>query len=437
MNKAVYMQRSFCLGSILSILLILAGLTSTFDSASAQSGIGSIEGTVTDPTGAVVPGAAIHVVNTGTRVAVDAKSNGAGFFQVSGLFTGTYALTVTFPGMKTYQTSLELLVSQTAVINPRLTIGAETQTVTVGADTVQLTTNDSASISSTLEYQRINQLPENGREITTLLQDTTPGLENTSKNTGGNINGLNPEALSYTVDGANLGSNEFGGLQFGLIELIDPDAIQEAHVESSNSGAQYASPATVVMSTRSGTRDLHGNLFETARNNAFGVAKPRQAVADYVAPQLIRNEFGVSGGGPVVLPHVYRGRDKTFWFFAYERYSDAEQLAGLASVPTYGTPGMTGPGAGMNNGDFSSLVNGAGVLQTLYDPATTASSAACAGSPNAAGKSVANPYCRTPLPQQPDPNQQGITLRQGLLRHYSQAEHCRRDRSPGPEQSEL
>jgi len=356
--------------------------------ASAQSGIGSIQGTVTDPTGALVPGAAIHVVNEGTHVALDTKSNDAGFFQVPGLFTGTYRVTVKSPGMKEYETSIELLVAQTGIINPKLEVGAETQHVIVNADTVQLTTNDSASIGSTLENQRINQLPENGRVLTTLLNATTPGLENG----GTNMNGMNPASLDYVVDGANLTSNNAGGLLYPQTEMIDPDSIQEVHVQASNGGAQYATPATVIMSTRSGTRNLHGTMFETARNNAFGVAKPRQAVADYVAPQLIRNEFGISAGGPVILPHLYHGRNKTFWFFAYERYSDAQQTPGLTAVPTYGTPGMTGPGAGMNNGDFSTLVSKAGVLQTLYDPATTSNSSKCAAT------GAANPYCRTPFP---------------------------------------
>lgn len=378
-----YRQRSFRSGSIFLVVFIVAALT-----ASAQSGIGSVEGTVTDPTGAVVPNAAIHVVNNGTHVAVDTKSNGAGFFQVNGLFTGTYAVTVSAPGMKTYDTSIELLVSQTAVINPKLVVGAENQKITVNADTVQLTTNDSPSISFTLEYQRINQLPENGREIMTLVGATAPGFTNS----GANINGMNPEALGYVVDGAISSSNNDGGLANPRSQLVDPDSIQEVHVEASNGGAQYSTPATVVISTRSGTNNLHGTMFETARNNSFGVAKPREAVADFVAPQLIRNEFGVSAGGPVELPRLYHGRNKTFWFFAYERYSDAQQTPGLTAVPTYGTPGETGPGAGMNNGDFSSLISGTGVLQKLYDPATTASSTDCAAT---GGK---NAYCRTPFP---------------------------------------
>ena len=388
-KKAVSVQRGSCRCPILlalSVLLVLGGLIST--SASAQSGAGSIEGTVADSSGAIVPGALIHVVNVATNVAIDTKSNGAGFFQVPGLFTGTYNLSVSAPGLKVYKTSIELLVAQTAMINPQLTVGAQTEQVIVNANQVQLTTNDSPSLSSTLERERISQLPMNTREITTTLAATTPGLEGG----GQNMNGMAPEALDYVIDGAITNNDNDGSTGTTTqTQLLDPDSIQEVHVESGNGSAQYTSPATVVMTTRSGTNSLHGTAFETVRNNAFGVANPRGSVQGAAAPQYIRNEFGVSAGGPVILPHVYHGRDKTFWFFAYERYSLAQQVQGLTSVPTYGAPGSSGVGSGMNNGDFSSLVSAAGVPQVLYNPATTANSTNCAAT---GGK---NPYCRTPF----------------------------------------
>lgn len=124
--------------------------------AIAQSGAGSIQGTVTDATGAVIPGASIHVVNTGTNISVDTKSNATGFYQVPGLFTGRYSVTITAPGMKTYQANLELQVAQTAVINPVMTAGAVTQQIEVQSDLIQLTTTDNGTITSTLENSRIN-----------------------------------------------------------------------------------------------------------------------------------------------------------------------------------------------------------------------------------------------------------------------------------------
>src|SRR5580698_6880189 len=103
--------------------------------AVAQSGAGSIQGTVTDSTGAVIPDALIHVANVATNVTTDTKSNAVGFYQVPELFTGTYSVTVTAPGMKTYKTSVELLVAQNAMINPAMSTGAVTQQVEVEADT--------------------------------------------------------------------------------------------------------------------------------------------------------------------------------------------------------------------------------------------------------------------------------------------------------------
>jgi hypothetical protein len=126
---------------LIGIALVLAGARA----ALAQSGAGSIEGTVSDSTGAVIPGAVVHVVNVATGAATDTKSNGLGFYQVPGLFTGTYKITLTSPGMKAFATSIELLVAQSAVINPTLSPGSETEAVTVRADAVQLTVQERAS----------------------------------------------------------------------------------------------------------------------------------------------------------------------------------------------------------------------------------------------------------------------------------------------------
>jgi hypothetical protein len=346
----------------------------------AQSGAGSIQGTVTDSTGAVVPGASIHVVNLATGVTGDTKANGVGFYQVPGLFTGTYRVTVTAPSMKTFTSSIDLLVAQNAVINTALTPGAVTEQVIVSGNAVQLTTTDNGAISSTLENARINQLPMNTRMLSDLMQKTTPGLENG----GVNINGMKAEALEYSVDGAPTGDSMQGGIsRTPQQQLIDPDAIQEVRMVTNSSGAEYAAPATAVVSTKSGTNALHGSFFWTTRNNAFGIAKSRQDPSDFAAPHYVRNEFGLSAGGPVILPHIYNGKDKTFWFFAYERYSLATSSAVLAKVPT----------VAMSQGNFGGLVNAKGVPQTLYDPSTTTSSPGCAAN---GGKP--NPYCRTPFP---------------------------------------
>ncbi len=335
--------------------------------ALAQSGAGSIQGTVTDSTGAVIPGALIHVVNAGTNVATDTKSNNVGFYQVPALFTGTYTVTISVQGMKTYKTSIELLVDQNAAINPVMTAGAVTQQVEVAADTVQLTTTDNGTIASTLENSRINQLPMNGRNILNLAAESTPGLGSCNQDSNGQCaNGLMGYGMEYVADGVTLQGREFGGGHVGAAQFPDPDSIQEVRVETTGTSAEYATPATGVITTKSGTNSIHGALFETARNSYFGVAKQRQNPSNFVAPPYIRNEFGASVGGPIIVPHLYHGKDKSFFFFAYERYSLASIAGETTSVP---------PSA-WRNGDFSTLTNSSNVLQVLYDPNTTQYNAA-------------------------------------------------------------
>jgi hypothetical protein len=362
--------------------LAMLGLAMCSFNAIAQSGAGSIEGRVTDSTGAIMPGASIHVVNHDTGSASDTKANGAGYYQVPGLFTGTYLITVTGPGMETDQETVQLLVGQNATRNFSLKAGEVSQKVDVNANTVQLVTTTSATLSSTLENDRINQLPMNGREIITLVGETTPGL--TSHYGPGTIaNGLlEDSSIEYEADGVPLLNRNFGGPNsMTQSQYPDPDTIQEVRTETSNSGAQFATPATAIISTKSGTNSMHGSLFETMRNNGVGIARNRSNLPNFAAPHLVRNEFGASAGGPIVIPHVYDGRNKSFWFFAYERYSQISTSYEAVTVPT----------AAMRGGDFSGLVNSAGVLQQLYDPQTTAPSTNCNGT------GVANQYCRQPF----------------------------------------
>ncbi len=128
----------------LQALVVLLAIIMCASTGSAQSGAGSIQGTVVDPTGAVIPGALVQVTNQANGEVVDSKSNKAGFYQVPGLFTGSYTITVSAPNMKTYVRTLELQTSQFAVINASLTPGSVSQKVTVNADEVQLTPTASA-----------------------------------------------------------------------------------------------------------------------------------------------------------------------------------------------------------------------------------------------------------------------------------------------------
>jgi len=326
----------------------------------AQSGAGSIQGTVQDSSSAAIPGCSVHVVNQATGVANDTSSNTSGFYAVPGLFAGNYTVTFSAPGMKKYQTAISLLDAQVAVLNPKLTVGDVTEQVTVASETVQLATYDSGTVSTQLDSNRIDQLPQNGRNVLGLAQNTVPGVEAN----GTRANGLMQEGMEYSQDGAPMTNRNFGGeANAAQATLPDPDSVQEAKFETLNSSAQFATPATVILTTKSGTNSFHGSMFETARNNYFGIAKARQNPANFAAPHLVRNEFGASIGGPITIPKLYDGKNKSFFFFAYERFSLRQAANELVTVPT----------VAMRNGDFSGLVNSAGILQQLYDPNTTQS----------------------------------------------------------------
>ncbi len=385
-NLARFQTHNFqLLKGYLTALVLLLGLTVCCPSilAQSQSGAGSIQGTITDKTGAVIPGASISVLNPRTGVTSHSKSNGTGFYQVPDLFTGTYTVSVSSKGMKTSTETIELLTSRTAVVNLALVPGEVTEHVEVKGDPVQLITTDSGVISNTLDNARINDLPMNGRQLETLAGMTTPGLD-----AGGQrANGLMNAALDYVADGVVMTDRQFGGENEGQGALQgqsivpDPDSVQEVQIITVASGAQYEAPATAVLTTKSGTDSIHGSAFETARNNSvLGNAKARSV--SYILPHLVRNEFGASVGGPVVIPHFYNGLHKTFWFFAYERFSLSQSTPENVTVPS----------VGMRTGDFSGLINGSGQLQQLYDPNTTKSSLSCAGNGG-----IANPYCRTPF----------------------------------------
>src|SRR5580698_9033209 len=351
MSHAFSKTKTINAAMLAASLLLPAGLL-------AQSGAGSIQGTIQDPSSAAIVGCSIHVANQSTGGVNDTTSNSSGFYSIPGLFAGNYTVTFSAPGMKKYQTVIALQDAQVAVVNPRLSVGDVSEQVTVTGETVQLATYDSGTVNTQLDSNRIDQLPQNGRNVLGLAQNTVPGL----KAGGTRANGLMGEGMEYSQDGAPMTNRNFGGeANSAQSTLPDPDAVQEAKFETLNSSAQFATPATVIITTKSGTNDVHGSAFETARNNYFGIAKARQNPANYAAPHLVRNEWGTSIGGPISIPKLYDGKNKSFFFFAWERFSLRQSANELVTVPTIA----------MRNGDFSGLVNSSGVLQQLYDPNTT------------------------------------------------------------------
>jgi hypothetical protein len=346
-------------GWLACILLV----TATF--CWGQTGTGNIQGIVKDASGGVIPHAKITIVHTETARQNRTEANDIGFYLFPYVQSGAYEISVESAGMETWKGNLNLAAGQIAAVDPVLKLATTATAVTVAGDVTPLVTTTSSTVATVVERERIEQLPINGRFVTTLIYMMTPGVESGSvpRNYGLRY------ASELLQDGAVLENREWSSIparQPGL------DTIQEFRSETTNSSAKMNRPASFILTTRSGTNDLHGSFFETARNSGLGVARAR---TDYYTkpPHLVRNEFGASVGGPVYVPKLYNGKNKTFFFFAYEGYRQMQASTRQIAVPTQA----------MRNGDFSGLRDSQGRLYTLYDPNTT--------------QSAANNWARTPF----------------------------------------
>ncbi|WP_160114994.1 TonB-dependent receptor [Bryocella elongata] len=341
-------------------LILLASALFSSAASHAQSGAGRVQGTVHDPAGNAVPHAAVAITSIDRGEETDVTSDGKGLFVAPPLPIGNYSIKVSSPGFATWEGHLTLRVDQVVDLEPKLTVGSDTQQITVEGDISPLVDNENQTIGSTLDYKRIQSLPENLRSVGNLIQLTTPGITGSESLFGSSqfkANGINANGFEFVQDGASLANQDYGGQSQGL---PDPDTIGEVKVETSNSSAKFNRPATAVLSTKAGTNRFSGSLFETMRNNSFGIAKNRQDTFT-TAPKLIRNEFGASLGGPVIIPKLYNGHDHTFFFVAFEGIEQRQASTLLTYVPT----------DAMRGGDFSGLVAANGNAYTIYDPATS------------------------------------------------------------------
>jgi hypothetical protein len=324
-----------------------------FAAAWPQASTGTVSGTVNDLSGAVIPNAPVVLANTATRVSTPARTNDAGRFYFPGVTPGAYTISVEFPGMKKYQAAFTLQVQQGVVIDPVLTPG-ETTTVVEVKDVTPMIIADSPTIGHVLERERVEQLPITRRDLKVLLA-VIPEVENVR------AFGAPEGSMEFVLDGAPTINRRWGNhaTMQGVL-----DSIQEFKVETNASSAKFSRPATVIMSTKSGTNEIHGSAFETLRNSGFGVARRRET-SNARPAKLIRNEFGLSAGGPVYLPKLYNGKNRTFWFAAWEASRTVQEASQNFGVPTMA----------MRQGDFSQLRSSDGTSPVLYDPWSTGSKA--------------------------------------------------------------
>jgi hypothetical protein len=329
---------------VFTLALLVAG------PAYPQAGNGSVRGTVRDQADAVIPNAKVKLTNTATGVAAETTTNETGFYVFPVVMPGSYELDVEAKGLAKFQASLQVQVQQSATVDPQLKVAAESTIVNV-QDATPMVSVDSTSLGTVLSRNQIDHLPINGRSIGNLLL-MTPGMEGDSR-----AFGMRRGAHEFFFDGASL----FDALDGSGTVTRPPglDTIEEFKVENNSSSAKYSRITTVIITSRSGTNQLHGSIFDTHRNNAFGKARTR--TDPNFQPHYIRNEYGLSGGGPVYLPKIYNGKNKTFWFAGFEGTRLRRATSRLFAVPT----------DAMRNGDFSDLKDAQGRLMTLYDPNTT------------------------------------------------------------------
>src|SRR6266576_2837690 len=318
----------------------------------AQSPNGTINGRVLDPSGAVIVGAEITIVNDATRVQYVSKTNGEGIYVVTNLPPGAYRLQVAKQGFKTLiKPDIVLNVQDAMAINFTLPIGAAAETVTVEGG-APLVDTQSATVSTVINRGFVENLPLNGRSFNTLLQ-LTPGVVIAPSSTVSpgqfSINGQRTDANSFSVDGvsADFGlSAEFapgqggsGGTPAfnaygGTSSLVSVDALQEFRIQTSSFAPEYGRTpgGQVVIETRSGTNDFHGDLFDYFRNDVLDASDWFNGA---VLPPLPKaedrqNDFGGVLGGP-----IYRG--KTFFFLSYEGLRLRQPQTTTVVVPSLAT----------------------------------------------------------------------------------------------------
>jgi hypothetical protein len=299
--------------------------------AAAQSPVGTISGIVLDPTGAALAGAEVLAVNDATRVQYPGKTNQEGIYLVSNLPPGPYRIQVSKPGFKTIiKPDITLNVQDALALNFTLPLGAISEIVTIEGG-APLVNTESASVGTVIDRKFVESLPLNGRSFNTLLQ-LTPGvvIAPSSDTSPGqfSVAGQRTGANNFTVDGVSanfgvgsggfLGNTGSGSTQSfsalgGTSSLVSVDALQEFRVETSSFAPEFgrAPGGQVVLVTRSGTNDLHGEVFDYFRNTAMDANDWFANEAGNPRAAEHHNDFGGVVGGPV-------WKNRTFFFFSYE-----------------------------------------------------------------------------------------------------------------------
>src|ERR1700742_29792 len=321
--------KTFCRHARLTVLILF--IACSVLSAFAQTETGSIRGSVTDPTGAVVPNAAIRLFDTDRDSSIQTKTRSDGSYSFAGVRPGRYRAEIEKKGFKALRvTGMTVNVQDNLENNFKLEVGSVSEIVTVEANALNVNTVD-GTVSTVIDRQFADNIPLNGRSFQTLVM-LTPGVVMTATALDDqgqfSVNGQRADSNYFTVDGvsANFGLTSFlamvqsasGALPAlsasgGTNSLVSVDAMQEFRVQTSSFAPEFGRTpgGQVSIVTRSGTKDFHGTLFEYFRNGAMDANDWFANFNHLAQPIEKQNDFGGVFGGPIF-------KDKTFFFFSYE-----------------------------------------------------------------------------------------------------------------------
>jgi Carboxypeptidase regulatory-like domain/TonB dependent receptor len=325
----------------LSLVLTLALASSAWGQLASQT---ALVGTVTDTGGLVVPGAAVVAVNVGTKDTYEATTNSEGYYNIQFVRPGRYEITVSLPSFQTFKvTGVDVATNQVVRTNVTLQVGAITESVNVESAARVLDT-DRATVSETIGERAIVELPLSGRNVWSLAS-TTPGvLGGLNSDIGLSFRGAGQREIqnSLSLDGINSSSNLLAATSMRPIA----DAVTEIQVQTGSTSAEYGAYLGVHINvvTKSGTNSNHGALFYFGQDDSLDSRGYFENPANPKNPRN-RKQFGGQWDGPVVIPNLYDGRNKTFFMAAYEGVRGEAITSPFASVPT----------AAMRQGNFSEI----------------------------------------------------------------------------------
>ncbi|MGA8185337.1 MAG: carboxypeptidase regulatory-like domain-containing protein, partial [Terriglobia bacterium] len=370
----------FCNGAArrlaaIQILLPLAALAFLAVPLRAQLYSGSVTGVVSDPTGAVIPGAKVTLTDTTKGYTFTASSDAVGRYILRNLPPSDYQISVEATGFKTStRTGIVVVVGQNATVNVSMELGTTTQTVEVSGAPPLLATQD-ATTGQNVNRTYINDLPLVGRgvfDLAFLAPGVNPSPGNAFGSSGGvannfTSNGGRNATSDILIDGVSTTDYEQNGSIIVPLYTPSVDAVQEFKVQQNNFSAEIGFSGNTVVNVvlRSGTNKLHGSLYEFLRNQALDANDWFNNQAGVDLPARRYNQFGGTVGGPIVIPHLYNGKDKTFFFFDYQATRDHSAQSFNAGVPS----------ALERNGNFGELCTS--LKDSAGNPATFDGSGAC------------------------------------------------------------